>query len=386
MRNFWTHICLVDSPIFINSLSPFQVLVVSGVLLYFHFMSIRSSCWQTVYTLIRRCVLWRLIWGYTGCLWSDLGLHWLHVFWSGATLVACVLIWGYTGCLCSDLGLHWLPVFWSGATLVACVLIWCYTGCLCSDLGLHWLPVFWSGATLVACVLIWGYTGCMCSDLGLHWLPVFWSGATLVAYVLILGYTGCLCSDLGLHWLPMFWSGATLVAYVLIWGYTVCLCSDLGLHWLLMFWSVATLVAYVLIWGYTVCLCSDLGLTGFLCSDQGLHCLPMFEKLDARHNGVNSKLLKEPPHAKTNKIVCAPSEDSDQPGHPPSLIRVFAVRMNKDWVLSYSLCAQWRLIRLGWSESSLGAQTFCWFCHEAAQISLIMLCLLDQTNWKTNYF
>ena len=23
---------------------------------------------------------------------------------------------------------------------------------------------------------------------------------------------------------------------------------------------------------------------------------------------------------------CAPSEDSDQPGHPPSLIRVFAVR------------------------------------------------------------
>ena len=27
--------------------------------------------------------------------------------------------------------------------------------------------------------------------------------------------------------------------------------------------------------------------------------------------------------------VCAPSEDSDQPGHSPSLIRVFAVRMKK---------------------------------------------------------
>ena len=26
---------------------------------------------------------------------------------------------------------------------------------------------------------------------------------------------------------------------------------------------------------------------------------------------------------------CAPSEDSDQPGHPPSLIRVFAVRLKK---------------------------------------------------------
>ena len=32
----------------------------------------------------------------------------------------------------------------------------------------------------------------------------------------------------------------------------------------------------------------------------------------------------EPPHDKTNKMVCAPSKDSDQSGHPPSLIRVFA--------------------------------------------------------------
>ena len=34
----------------------------------------------------------------------------------------------------------------------------------------------------------------------------------------------------------------------------------------------------------------------------------------------------EPTLDKTNKMACAPSEDSDQPGHPPSLIRVFAVR------------------------------------------------------------
>ena len=40
---------------------------------------------------------------------------------------------------------------------------------------------------------------------------------------------------------------------------------------------------------------------------------------------------------------CAPSEDSDQPGHPPSLIRFFAVRMKKVWVLSYPLSAQRRL-------------------------------------------
>ena len=33
-------------------------------------------------------------------------------------------------------------------------------------------------------------------------------------------------------------------------------------------------------------------------------------------------LAFEPPHDKINKVACAPSEDSDQPGHPPSLIRV----------------------------------------------------------------
>ena len=37
----------------------------------------------------------------------------------------------------------------------------------------------------------------------------------------------------------------------------------------------------------------------------------------------------EPPHDKTSKMACAPSEDSDQPGHPPSLTRVFAVRLKK---------------------------------------------------------
>ena len=38
-------------------------------------------------------------------------------------------------------------------------------------------------------------------------------------------------------------------------------------------------------------------------------------------------VLIEPPHDKTNKMICAPSEDSDQPGHLPSLIRVFAMRL-----------------------------------------------------------
>ena len=36
-------------------------------------------------------------------------------------------------------------------------------------------------------------------------------------------------------------------------------------------------------------------------------------------------------HDKTNKMTCAPSEDSDPPGHPPSLIRVFCCVPNP-WV------------------------------------------------------
>ena len=47
---------------------------------------------------------------------------------------------------------------------------------------------------------------------------------------------------------------------------------------------------------------------------------------------------------------CAPSKDSDQPGHPPSLIRVFAVCMKKPWVLSYPLSA-WRRLWSDWADA-----------------------------------
>ena len=60
----------------------------------------------------------------------------------------------------------------------------------------------------------------------------------------------------------------------------------------------------------------------------------------------------ELPHEKTNKMACAPNEDSDQPGHSPSLNRVFAVHMKKAWVLSNPLSAQQGL-RSDWA----GAQT-----------------------------
>ena len=59
--------------------------------------------------------------------------------------------------------------------------------------------------------------------------------------------------------------------------------------------------------------------------------------------GVRTVYAYEPPHDKTNITAYAPSDDSDQHGHPPSLIRVFAVRMKKAWVHSYPLSAQRRL-------------------------------------------
>ena len=63
----------------------------------------------------------------------------------------------------------------------------------------------------------------------------------------------------------------------------------------------------------------------------------------------------EPSHDKTNTMTYAPSEGSDQPGHPPSLVRVFGVRSLVSWGPNVSSCRQRRLIRLGGSESSLGA-------------------------------
>ena len=73
-------------------------------------------------------------------------------------------------------------------------------------------------------------------------------------------------------------------------------------------------------------------------------------------------LVYKPPHDKTNEMTCAPSEDSDQPEHPPGLIRVFAVRMKKPWVLGYSWSAQADL------SFRLAHRSFCWFCFVVAPI------------------
>ena len=61
---------------------------------------------------------------------------------------------------------------------------------------------------------------------------------------------------------------------------------------------------------------------------------------------TNYKRIKSAPHDKTNKMVCVPSEDSDQPWHMPSLIRVFAIRSMGSWMTKVSTCRQQRL----WSD------------------------------------
>ena len=72
-------------------------------------------------------------------------------------------------------------------------------------------------------------------------------------------------------------------------------------------------------------------------------------------------------------MTCAPSEDSDKPGHPPSVTRVFAVCMEKPWVLSFPVRAQLRFrsdfadaqgdLSLRWAHKS----NYC-FYHGAARL------------------
>ena len=72
---------------------------------------------------------------------------------------------------------------------------------------------------------------------------------------------------------------------------------------------------------------------------------------------------------------CAPSEDSDQPGYPPSLIKIFAVRMKKAWVFSYPLSAQQRL----WSDwaDAQADLSLCW-----AHTHFVGFVILWLMHWK----
>ena len=57
----------------------------------------------------------------------------------------------------------------------------------------------------------------------------------------------------------------------------------------------------------------------------------------------SNKFSNESGNSNSNNFTCTPSEDSDQPGHPRSLIRVFASCMKVVWAFSYLQEAQHRL-------------------------------------------
>ena len=73
---------------------------------------------------------------------------------------------------------------------------------------------------------------------------------------------------------------------------------------------------------------------------------------------------------------CAPSEDSDQPGYPPSLIRVFAVRMKNAGVLSYPLSVSEDSHQTGRMPRLI------WVFAGRTLILLILSCRGSYFNWK----
>ena len=85
---------------------------------------------------------------------------------------------------------------------------------------------------------------------------------------------------------------------------------------------------------------------------------------------------------------CAPSEDSDQPENPPSLIRVFSVHMKKPGVLNYPKSEQRRLwsdwadaqadLSLRWVHRSV-----CCFCHQVAHVMVLSRGGSFTCNWLT---
>ena len=112
----------------------------------------------------------------------------------------------------------------------------------------------------------------------------------------------------------------------------------------------------------------------------------IWHKIDRRGIKINGSAIY-----KSNKMACAPSEDSCKPGHPPSLIRVFAVRMKKAWILSYPLSAQ-RRIWSDWADAQADRSLcwahmpFCWYCHALAQICfLYLLTAFPQPSWYHHY-
>ena len=77
---------------------------------------------------------------------------------------------------------------------------------------------------------------------------------------------------------------------------------------------------------------------------------------------------------------CASSEYPDKPWHAPSLIRVFAVRMNKHWVLSYPLSALRRL----WTDWADAHADLSLHWAHSHFVGFVMRRLISFSNSKRN--
>ena len=92
--------------------------------------------------------------------------------------------------------------------------------------------------------------------------------------------------------------------------------------------------------------------------------------------------INELPQDKTNKVAFAPSKDWDQPGHPPSLIRVFVVHSMGSSAPKFSSCGQRRLWS-DWADAQADQSLrwahmpFCWFCRKSAQVQYYWALMQD---------
>ena len=96
-----------------------------------------------------------------------------------------------------------------------------------------------------------------------------------------------------------------------------------------------------------------------------------------------------PEHNQTNKMICTSSQDSDKPGHPPSLIRVFSVHMRNPGVLGYRLSALQKLIGParypGLSSLHRMLRSFCWLCHARAHILCVICNNCGDNIWAATW-
>ena len=87
----------------------------------------------------------------------------------------------------------------------------------------------------------------------------------------------------------------------------------------------------------------------------------------------------EPAHDKTSIMTCRPREDSDQPGHPPSLIRLFAWRNLESLATHWAHSEDWSdLVNAGRAVillvlSSCGSFIILWFVSLASKILISVI-------------